>query len=270
MPPHPWQRQPGEAPADFTAFVAYLRLPGRRSLRMTATQTRRSLGALRRLSTRFNWIGRVAAFETRLADATQDALNRLVRATATRSAADCERLRESEFLLAQRVLRESNRWLELASNPHRRDYSLLQVCRVIELATKLGRLAVGMPLGNQPGRPRRENTPGYWTGPSLEEACTRIYGQPSGAAITATSSSPLSTASAGAGADNPPDVSAVPNSPGSPESPTQPNQSAPCHRPPPMTTGAPPVVLASPLPRRDAWASWNRLQRRAANPGRPS
>ena len=55
MPPHPWQRQPGEAPADFTAFVAYLRLPGRRSLRMTATQTGRSLGALRRLSTRFNW-----------------------------------------------------------------------------------------------------------------------------------------------------------------------------------------------------------------------
>ena len=26
MPPRLWQRQPGETPADFTAFLAYLRL----------------------------------------------------------------------------------------------------------------------------------------------------------------------------------------------------------------------------------------------------
>jgi hypothetical protein len=31
MPPRLWQRQPGETPADFMAFVAYLRLKGRRS-----------------------------------------------------------------------------------------------------------------------------------------------------------------------------------------------------------------------------------------------
>jgi len=41
MPPRLWQRQPGETPADFTAFVTYLRLPGRRSHRATAERTGR-------------------------------------------------------------------------------------------------------------------------------------------------------------------------------------------------------------------------------------
>jgi hypothetical protein len=48
MTPRLWQRQPGETPADFTAFAAYLRLKGRRSHRATAELTARSLGAIRR------------------------------------------------------------------------------------------------------------------------------------------------------------------------------------------------------------------------------
>jgi hypothetical protein len=80
MPPRLWQRQPGESPADFTAFAAYLRLKGRRSHRTAAGQTGRSLGAIRRLSAKYNWSGRVAAFEARLADATQDALDNVIHA----------------------------------------------------------------------------------------------------------------------------------------------------------------------------------------------
>lgn len=178
MPPRLWQRQPGEAPADFTAFVTYLRLKGRRSHRAVATQTGRSLGAVRRLSAQFNWRARVAAFEARLADASQDALDLLVRATATRTTADFERLRMDEFQLFQRVVHESRRWLRLASDPHRRDVSLGQTCTVIELAFKLARLAVGMPTGDEPRRPRKEDNPGYWTGPSMEEALNKIYGSP--------------------------------------------------------------------------------------------
>src|SRR6185436_11391202 len=117
MPPRVWQRQPGEAPADFTAFVTYLRLKGRRSHRAVAAQTGRSLGAIRRLSSQFNWPARVAAFEARLADASQDALDLSVRATSARSAADVERLRMDEFQLYQRVIKESHRWLRLASDP---------------------------------------------------------------------------------------------------------------------------------------------------------
>lgn len=35
-----------------------------------------------------------------------------------------------------------------------------------------------MPTGNEPRRPRKEGTPGYWTSPSVEDALKKIYGSP--------------------------------------------------------------------------------------------
>lgn len=252
MPPRLWQRQPGEAPSDFTAFIAYLRLKGRRSHRQVAAQTGRSLTAIRRLSAQFNWPARVAAFDARLADASQDALDLLIRASSTRTTADYERLREAEFQLFQRVLHESRRWLQLASDPRRRDVSIGQVCQVIELASKLGRLATGMPTGEEPRhRPHPEDIPGYWTGPSVEEALEKIYGSPtaapaSGEAGAPDSGSPLSAAPSIQRADSAPAGDAP----------------AAAAKPPSPVPDEPPV--ATNYARRDAWASWSRIQRRSA------
>ncbi len=280
MPPRIWQRQPGEAPADFTAFVTYLRLKGRRSHRPVATQTGRSLAAIRRLSAQFNWLARVAAFEARLADASQDALDLLVRATSSRTTADYERLRVAEFQLAQRVLQESRRWLQLASDPRRRDVSLGQVCRVIELASKLGRLAAGMPTGDEPRRrPRKEDAPGYWTGPSAEEALKKIYGSPleteepdSRAPAQAVSGATEGERGAqpGGGGGSPLDTSVASSPVGSRAPVDARSQSLPSNLEPaagdlpPSTAGQPPAA-APENRRRDAWASWTRLQRRSAN-----
>ena len=178
----PWQRQPEEAPADFVAFAAYLRLQGRRSPRAVAAQTGRSLGAIRRLSARFNWPARVAAFEARLADATQDALDAVLRGQTAISQAQIEQLRIKEYLLAERVIHQTQRWLKVASNPRRRLISITQICRLTEMAFHLARFAAGMPLDDQPRRRRQEATPGYWTGPSVEEALEKIYGSKSPAA----------------------------------------------------------------------------------------
>ena len=175
----PWQRQPGETPADFTAFVAYLRLKGRRSHRAAAAQTGRSLSALRRLSAQFNWPARVDAFEARLADATQDALDFVLHRQPAAAQISLEQLRIKEFLLAHRVIHESHRWLKLATDPRRRQVSLTQICRLIELAFYLKRLAAGMPTGDEPRRRRKEDVPGYWTGPSAAEALKKIYGSKS-------------------------------------------------------------------------------------------
>jgi hypothetical protein len=67
----------------------------------------------------------------------------------------------------------------VASNPRRKLVPLGQICQIIELAFKLARLAAGMPLDDKPRRLRPEDRPGYWTGPSLEEALAKIYGSPS-------------------------------------------------------------------------------------------
>jgi hypothetical protein len=222
MSPRLWQRQPAETPADFTAFATYLRLKGRRSHRATAESTGRSLGAIRRLSAKFNWPGRVAAFETRLAAATQDALDNVIQAAITTSKSDLEQFRLKEFLLAHQVIHASHRWLGLASNPRRHQVSLTQICRLTELAFKLKCLATGLPFGDEPRRrPRPENRPGYWTGPSVEEALEKIYGDKSAAAdslaggagvrpetvVGASPTAAPSTASGGAGvpASHPPE-----------------------------------------------------------------
>jgi hypothetical protein len=117
----------------------------------------------------------IAAFEARLADATQDAVDAVIHTAATVEKSRLEKLRLDEFHLAQEVLRASNRWLTLASNPRRRGAPLAQVLRLIELATKLGRLAAGLPTGDEKPRSRVE-PPGYWTQPSVEEALQKIYG----------------------------------------------------------------------------------------------
>ena len=185
MTPRLWQRQPGESPADFTAFAAYLRLKGRRSHRATAELSGRTLGAIRRLSAKYNWPGRVAAFENRLADATQDALDSVVRAAISASKSDLEQFHIKEFLLAHQIIHASHRWLQLATNPRRHQISLTQICRLTELAFKLKCLATGMPFGDEPRRRKRpEDRPGYWTGPSVEEALQKIYGDNSPAAAS--------------------------------------------------------------------------------------
>jgi len=177
MTPRIWQRQPHEAPADFNAFAAYLRLKGRRSQRTVAAQTGRSLAAIGRLSAQFNWPARVVAFETRLADATQSAVDSIISGGAAASKSDFEQIRMAEYQLANQVIRESQRWLQLASDPRRRQISLTQICRLTELAFKLKCLATGMPFGDEPRRrKRKEDTPGYWTQPSAAEALQKIYG----------------------------------------------------------------------------------------------
>jgi hypothetical protein len=175
----PWQRQPGESPADFMLFAAYLRLKGRRSSRAVAAQTGRSLGTIRRLSAQYKWPARVAAFEVRLADATQDALDAVLRRKPADARDELEQLRIKEFLLAHQVIHASHRWLGLASNPRRHQISLTQICRLVELAFKLKCLATGMPFDQKPRRLRKEDRPGYWTGPTAEEALKKIYGDDS-------------------------------------------------------------------------------------------
>ena len=265
MTPRLWQRQPGETPADFTAFAACLRLKGRRSHRATAEQTGRSLGAVRRLSAKFNWPGRVAAFERRLADATQDALDHVIRAAITTSQSDLEQFRIKEFVLAHQIIHASKRWLELASNPRRRQVSLAQICRLTELAFKLKCLATGMPFGDEPRRRKRpEDRPGYWTGPSVEEALQKIYGD----------NSPAAASPPAAGRDGRAAPSAPASSPPSPSLEVESSMSnvgcSPPASAPSSTLNHPssPSTSAPPPPRCDAWRRLNRQLRRQQEFGR--
>jgi hypothetical protein len=171
----PWQRQPGEDAADFTAFVQYLRLKGRRSLRAVAASSGRPLGAVRRLSARYHWPVRVHTFEERLAEATQDALDSVLLRQPVAMQSNLEQLRIKEFQLAMDVARASRKWLALAVNPRRRTLSLSQIVHLTEHAFRLARFAAGMPTEEARPRSRARFEP-PWTQPSAEEALNKIYG----------------------------------------------------------------------------------------------
>ena len=292
MTPRLWQRQPDESPADFTAFAAYLRLKGRRSLRATAEATGRSLGVIRRLSAKFNWSGRVAAFENRLADATQTALDAVIQSAITTSKSDLETFRIKEFLLAHQIIHASHRWLDLATNPRRHQISLTQICRLTELAFKLKCLASGMPFGDEPRRrKRREDQPGYWTAPSAEEALKKMYGSPiPGESPPASAGGPIANGNGGASVPtsrspiilNPqPSPTAPPKLPSPPVAAgvasvsaiggpiangtggaSVPTSRSPITLNPQPSPTASPAPESPPPPRRDAWARWARQQRR--------
>jgi hypothetical protein len=183
-------------------------------------------------------------------------LDLLVRAASTRTTADYERLHEAEFHLAQRVLQEARRWLQLASDPRRREVSLGQVCRVIGLATKLGRLATGLPTGDEPRRrPAPEDAPGCWTGPSADEALEKIYGSPASDEPEAGGSGPPLETPLG-----PLACRALEDAPSQPVS----SNLKPENCNPPPSAASQPSGTAPHNRRRDAWSAWTRMQRRAA------
>jgi hypothetical protein len=76
-----------------------------------------------------------------------------------------------------------------------------QICQLIETAYKLKCLVTGMSFGGKPRRPRKGDRPGYWNGPSAEEALEKIYGSESSAFVPADAGGaahPQSTADGGA------------------------------------------------------------------------
>jgi hypothetical protein len=160
----------------------------------------------------------------------------------------------------------------VASDPRRRDISLQQVCQLIDLATKLGRLAAGMPTGDEPRRRTHvEDAPGYWTGPSVEEALARIYGDSDRAPSIvpgpgqALASSPPAGVSGGTGVPLDSPVAPRPAESRIPVAGSEPARVEPvtCDPPPPATAGQPPVAPPQNR-RRDAWAACSRHHRRAA------
>jgi hypothetical protein len=178
-------------------------------------------------------------------------------------------LRIKEFLLAQQVIHESHRWLGLATDPRRHQLSLTQICRLTEMAFKLSCLAIGKPFDQKPRRPRKEDRPGYWTGPSVEEALEKIYGSKSDAASDGGGASVPASSAENVG--NPPSIPAG-GIGGPPVAPVSPPAAGGASMPESHSEGVsnPASLPASgpggspqgPPPRCDAWSRSARTMRR--------
>ncbi len=170
----PFDQKPNESAKAFAAFNAYLQLGAQRSTQAVANQLQKSEQLIRRWCTKYAWVERANAYEKHL--------------IATQNAAQELALREQSVDWAKRRIEQrAEEWkartelLELAQETIKRWKSKPERCgtlegiaRLIELASKLGRLAAEMET-EKPETPVKEVRT---ISIEFRAAIEKIYGKP--------------------------------------------------------------------------------------------
>jgi len=141
----PFEQQPKESAKAFAAFSLYLSLGPERSLASVAKKLSKSQRLMEKWSQRFDWPSRVAAHAAHFALVEREAAEALTRTKGVDWVKRQEEQRAIEWQarcdLVELALEVIKRWRE---NP-KKCGTLEGIARLYDLASKLGRLASGMP-----------------------------------------------------------------------------------------------------------------------------
>jgi len=170
--PLPFEQQPRESAKAFAAFSLYLGLGPQRSLAAVSRKLAKSEQLIKRWSTKFDWPSRVLAHAAHLAVAEREAAEVLVRVKAVDWVKRQNEHREEEWKVRCELLETARdalrRWKESERPGH-----LEGIARLLELASKLGRLASGMATD-------KTEVTGEDGGPirvELDAALKKVYGE---------------------------------------------------------------------------------------------
>jgi hypothetical protein len=161
-----------ESAKAFSAFMAYFNLGPGRNLADTAVATSTSIGTIKAWSVRFHWRRRIQSHNTRVI---QRRVEADVEAQAE-AAADwddrTQELRELEWDASRMLIDAAKAHLEALLEKKPGDASFAEICRALETASKLGRLATGLATAREEistpaGRPLQIE---------ITTALDRIYG----------------------------------------------------------------------------------------------
>ena len=143
--PMEFEQQPRESDKAFAAFSLYLNMGPERSTKTVGKQLGKSAGLIERWCTKYDWPARVQAHGAHLALVERQATEAALRSKAAEWLTRQSEHRDEEWRVRGELLeagREAlRRWRANAS----RCGSLEGIARMLELASKLGRLASGMP-----------------------------------------------------------------------------------------------------------------------------
>ena len=173
-----FEKQPKESAKAFAAFSLYLSMGPERSTAAVARQLAKSEQLIRRWSARYGWTARVQAHAAHLALVERQATEVALRSKAAEWLTRQSEHRDEEWRVRGELLeagREAlRRWRANAS----RCGSLEGIARMLELASKLGRLSSGMPTD------QTEVTGEVTLSVDLEweVALKKVYGRPAQAA----------------------------------------------------------------------------------------
>jgi hypothetical protein len=143
--PLPFEQQPKESAKAFEAFSLYLGLGANRSLAAVAKKLGKSAGLIERWSAKYEWPERVRAHGAHLALIERESIEALERVKGIEWAKVHEEQRIAEWRARGELLELAREAIQRWRDNPKRCGTLEGIGRLLELASKLGRLASGMP-----------------------------------------------------------------------------------------------------------------------------
>lgn len=176
----PFEQKPDESAKAFAAFSEYLNMGPQRSLEAVSRKVGKSKALMERWSKRHNWVSRVEAHQQHWAVLTRRAEVQVVREFALEKAKRQDAQKEAEWQLRCEAIDLAREAIHRFKDNAKKCGTLEGIARMIELASKIGRLSCDMATD------RTEKTVDEVRTLSVEfkAAIEKIYGQPVPAQFT--------------------------------------------------------------------------------------
>ena len=168
-----FEQQPRESNKAFAAFSLYLSLGPERSTAAVAAKLAKSEQLVRRWSAKFDWRSRVAAHGAHLAIVEREAVEAAARGKAAEWESREQKLRETEWAMHERAIAAAKKGLDAYMEREKVYANLADIARMLEIASKLGRLATGLGDGE---RRKDDDLPAVRV--EVTVALEKIYGEP--------------------------------------------------------------------------------------------
>jgi hypothetical protein len=168
-----FEQLPKESEKAYGAFSLYLSMGPERSLAAVGQKLGKSVGLLERWSRKYDWAARVQAYAAHMAVVEREATEALARSKAAEWLKRTEEVREREWEMHEKCIEAARRGLKAFMEREKVYANLSDISRILEVASKLGRLASGMAtdkteVTGEDGGPLRVE---------LSAALERVYGQ---------------------------------------------------------------------------------------------
>jgi hypothetical protein len=139
-----FEQRENETAKAYTAFSTYLGFGVQRSTAAVAKKLKKSEQLIRRWSAKHKWTERVDIYERYLAKVELEATEALARGKSAEWLTRQEKLRESEWEMHEKCVAAARKALEKFLEKEKVFATLSDIARILEIASKLGRLASGM------------------------------------------------------------------------------------------------------------------------------
>src|SRR5688572_23378007 len=139
-----FEQFPKESAKAYAAFSVYLGMGEERSLAAVGQKLGKSVGLMERWSRKFGWADRVQAHAAHLVTVERQAKEVMARGKAAEWLKRSEQVREREWQMHEQCILAAERALKAFMAREKVYANLADISRILEVASKLGRLASGM------------------------------------------------------------------------------------------------------------------------------